>query len=204
MKVKICGLTTESAVKAAVKYGADAIGFVFAPSKRRILKEEAMLLSRFVPKNVLKVGVFVNETKDIIEEIARDVSLDIIQLHGDESPAFLHSLSRPAIKAFSVSSVEDVRAAINYPADTILLDAKGDKYRGGHGTVFDWNILHSLKGQRFILAGGLSVENIEQAKKEVDPYWVDVSSGVETNGIKDSQKIRQFLQLAKGGCHDEK
>ncbi|OLS34372.1 phosphoribosylanthranilate isomerase [Bacillus sp. MRMR6] len=199
MKVKICGITDEGTASAAVAFGADALGFVFAESKRYVEPEIAQAIVAQLPKNVLKVGVFVNETKEKIEEIAERVGLTHIQLHGDESPEFCGSIKLPVIKAMSIEEDDHQLAIETFPCDYILLDGPKGKYRGGNGMAFNWTTVQSrnFQGKKIILAGGLNVENIESAVRLVKPYMVDVSSGVETDGVKDLKKIETFLNKAK-------
>jgi phosphoribosylanthranilate isomerase len=199
MKVKICGITDVETGVAAAHYGADAIGFVFAESKRKVTTLQAKEIIAHLPKEVYKVGVFVNETRDEIEKICATVGLTHIQLHGDESALFSESLSLPVIKAISFQGNESLEAIGNFPSDFILLDSPRGKYRGGNGTVFNWNDVnpHLIKKQKVILAGGLDTDNVEEAIKIIRPYMVDVSSGVETDGKKDLRKIKIFIGKAK-------
>jgi phosphoribosylanthranilate isomerase len=199
MKVKICGITDVETGVAAAHYGADAIGFVFAESKRKVTTLQAKEIIAHLPKEVYKVGVFVNETRDEIEKICATVGLTHIQLHGDESALFSESLSLPVIKAISFQGNESLEAIGNFPSDFILLDSPRGKYRGGNGTVFNWNDVnpHLIKKQKVILAGGLDTDNVEEAIKIIRPYMVDVSSGVETEGEKDLKKIKTFIEIAK-------
>lgn len=199
MLVKICGITTVEAAKVAVNAGADFIGFVFAPSKRQITPEKAADIASYIPNTVRKVGVFVNETVDNIKAIAKQVRLDVIQLHGDESPEVSKQLLYEVIKAFPIDQVE--KEAIDaFPANFFLIDSPIDTYRGGTGKTFDWKLIDNLpvKPEKMILAGGLTPDNVATAIKQVNPIGVDVSSGVETNGIKDHEKIKQFIANAKG------
>ncbi|GLC88463.1 phosphoribosylanthranilate isomerase [Lysinibacillus piscis] len=200
-KVKICGLKEVQHVEAAVQAGADAIGFVFAPSKRQVSIEQARQLAKHVPEGVLKIGVFVNPEPAILREAVETVGLDYVQYHGEETPDFIHRQGYPAIKALSVRSVEDVQAATNYEVGYYLFDAPGTDFKGGSGHTFDWTLLESvgIAKSRLILAGGLNVDNIEEAIALVSPWMVDVSSGVESDGVKDSEKIQAFLQRAKRG-----
>jgi phosphoribosylanthranilate isomerase len=200
MKVKICGITDLTTALAAIDYGADAIGFVFAESKRKITVTKAKEIIPHLPKEVLKVGVFVNETKQQIEEIASTTGLTHVQLHGDETSAFSKSLSFPVIKAVSIEEAQNLREIENYPCEYVLLDGPKGKYRGGNGLSFDWNSISAtdLKEKKVILAGGLHEENVEEAIKLIQPYMVDVSSGVETDGKKDLDKIQTFINKAKG------
>ena len=200
MKVKICGITDLTAALAAVDYGADAIGFVFAESKRKIDVTKAKDIALHLPKEVFKVGVFVNESKEKIEEIASSVGLTHVQLHGDETPAFCDSLSFPIIKAISIHDEQSLKTIENYSCEYILLDGPKGKYRGGNGLSFDWKSITAkdLKGKKVILAGGLHEDNVEEAIKQIQPFMVDVSSGVETDGKKDLDKIQSFINKAKG------
>jgi phosphoribosylanthranilate isomerase len=200
MKVKVCGITDVNTALAAVELGADAIGFVFAKSKRRITVERAKEISFELPKEILKIGVFVNETKEEIERIAADVGLTHIQLHGDETEMFCQSFSIPVIKAFSIESNQNLEKIVNFPCDYLLLDGPKGKYRGGNGSSFEWAKIDSkfFNNRKVILAGGLTVENVTDGIKMINPDMVDVSSGVETDGIKDIEKIKSFIQKAKG------
>lgn len=199
MKVKICGVTDVETAVTAAQYGADALGFVFAESKRRVSVAEAQEIICHLPKEIYKVGVFVNETSDAIEKIASTVGLTHIQLHGDEQAAFSALLSLPVIKAISFQGNERLAALANFPSDFILLDSPKGKYRGGNGTVFNWSEVdpHMINRQKIILAGGLHADNVEEAIKIINPFMVDVSSGVETNGKKDLRKIKTFIETAK-------
>ncbi|TDL34851.1 phosphoribosylanthranilate isomerase [Jeotgalibacillus sp. S-D1] len=198
MKVKICGLQEPEHVLAAVDAGADYIGFVFAPSKRRVSPRQAAALASLIPPRVKRVGVFVNPTQDELDEAILVAGLDIIQLHGEESNEFCAKQVKPVIKAFSIISKNDVMNLGNYDVLYHLVDAPGTGYRGGSGHSFDWSLIpQGNKPSHLFLAGGLSSENIKKAINEVKPYGVDVSSGVETNGVKDIQKIKTFIHLAK-------
>ncbi|HDX9589464.1 TPA: phosphoribosylanthranilate isomerase [Bacillus pseudomycoides] len=198
MKVKICGITDIKAARIACEYGADAIGFVFAESKRKITPEQAKQIIEELPENVMKVGVFVNESMEVIENIATYCGLTHVQLHGDEQNYHIKRLNVPSIKAVGVSSSEDIERAAEYETDFILFDSPKEQFHGGNGKTFSWELLRSNPiEQRCILAGGLNLENITEAIEMVRPYMVDVSSGVETNGKKDIEKIKQFITKAK-------
>lgn len=198
--VKICGLMTPEHVEAAVENGADFIGFVFAPSRREVTVEQAAALAKYIPPHVKKVGVFVNETVARMRHIAAAVPLDYVQFHGDEPQSVIDAVGYPAIKAFSVRSADDVAQAATYNVDYYLFDAPGTDFRGGSGHVFNWTLLKEagIHMNNVLLAGGLHVDNVRDAICDVQPVGVDVSSGVETNKVKDSTKIRAFLQAAKG------
>ncbi|MDZ5711909.1 phosphoribosylanthranilate isomerase [Jeotgalibacillus haloalkalitolerans] len=199
MLVKVCGLMNREDVTAAVENGADYIGFVFAESKRRITYNHAAEISAHVPDSVQKVGVFVNPSVEEVLEAVSAVKLDMIQLHGDESPEFCSLMPKPVIKAFSISDQSDLDQMKHYQVAHILADAPGADYRGGSGHTFDWSILNN-SGTKVILAGGLTPGNVAEAIKETSPLGVDVSSGVETDGHKDHEKINAFIREAKGSC----
>jgi len=200
-KVKICGLKEQQHVQAAVEAGADAIGFVFAPSKRRVTVEQAQQLAKHVPEGILKIGVFVNPSAEELRTAVENVPLDYVQYHGEETPDFIREQGYPAIKALSVRGAKDVQAAVNYDVDYYLFDAPGTDFKGGSGHTFDWTLLEmvGIPREKLILAGGLQAENIEEAVSLVSPFMVDVSSGVETEGIKDIAKINAFIQSVKKG-----
>src|SRR4051794_302168 len=208
-KVKICGLMDSQTALKAVEYGADAIGLVFAESKRKVTPAKAQEIVSCLPANIMKIGVFVNETKEEIERITSLVGLTHIQLHGEESAALAQSLPLAVVKAISYKDNEDLRDMAQYPADYLLLDGPKGKYRGGNGTVFDWRQVNTLclKGTKVILAGGLHLGNVTEAIEIINPYMVDVSSGVETNGVKDLMKIKAFIEKVKtlpiGGKQNE-
>lgn len=199
-KVKICGLTAIEHVETAIQSGADFVGFVFAPSKRKISVEEAVVLAKYIPVGVKKVGVFVNEDPAVIQEIAKAASLDYIQYHGDETNAFIQQIGLPSIKAFSIQNEEDVQRAAKYDVDFYLFDAPGTDYRGGSGHMFDWSLLEAanIPLHKVILAGGLNATNVAQAISILSPAVVDVSSGVEIAGVKDHTLIEAFIKSVKG------
>lgn len=200
-KVKICGLQKQEHVITAIQAGADAIGFVFAPSKRRVTIEQAQLLANEVPQGVLKIGVFVNPSAAELKEAVERVPLDYVQYHGEETPAFIQEQGYPAIKALSVRGKEDIQAAADYQVDYYLFDAPGTDFKGGSGHTFDWSLLEEvgIPREKLLLAGGLNVDNIEEAITTVAPFMVDVSSGVETDGMKNSAKVQEFLKTVKRG-----
>lgn len=199
MKVKICGIMDIDTARFAVDHGADALGFVFAESKRRISPRQAKEIIAGLPDNILKVGVFVNENRHVIRQIVEETGLTTVQLHGDERPEGCEGFSVPVIKAFSVSRETDLAQIMKYHCDTVLLDSPRGAYYGGTGLSFDWSLLRKtdLEGRKMILAGGLNPSNVEEAIRLVNPFMVDVSSGVETEGKKDKEKIRSFIEKAK-------
>lgn len=198
--VKICGLKEPEHVQTAIDAGADLIGFVFAPSKREVSIEQARALAKQIPANIKKVGVFVNADEAFLKEVYDKVPLDYIQYHGDETNAFIQHIGLPAIKALSIRNADDVLNAARYDVDYYLFDAPGTDYRGGSGHTFDWSLLEqsNIPREKVILAGGLNPANVAQAIRLVQPFAVDVSSGVEKDNVKNSTLIQSFLQAAKG------
>ncbi|HFK1760215.1 TPA: phosphoribosylanthranilate isomerase [Bacillus cereus] len=200
MKVKICGITDMETAKRACEYGADALGFVFAESKRKITPKRAEEIIQELPANVLKIGVFVNESVEVIQKIADECGLTHVQLHGDEDNYQIRRLNIPSIKSLGVTSESDMKNAQGYETDYILFDSPKEKFHGGNGKTFSWKLLGHMPKElrkKTILAGGLNALNIEEAIRTVRPYMVDVSSGVETEGKKDVEKIKQFIIKAK-------
>ncbi|RFU60815.1 phosphoribosylanthranilate isomerase [Bacillus sp. V59.32b] len=199
MLVKICGITTTEAAHAAVDAGADLIGFVFAESKRRIIPEQAAEIMEEVKGKVRAVGVFVNEDVEEIKRIGSIVGLDYIQLHGDENPKYIEDIPFPVIKAFGIGVHEDLEQISSFQSDYYLLDSPKGQYHGGNGVAINLELLTNKKlpKDKVILAGGLTPENVALAIQTVNPGGVDVSSGVETNGSKDIEKIYRFVRNAR-------
>ena len=199
VKVKICGITGVDMALAAVEAGADALGFVFAPSRRRVQPEAARAIIAQLPPFVARVGVFVNSAPGEIEQIARHCGLTAVQLSGDEPPGYALDLALPAIRSLRVGNGKPVPDLNGFKADAFLFDTYCDKSYGGTGKTFDWSLLENKACPKpVILAGGLNPFNVREAVRTVRPYAVDVSGGVETNGQKDAQKIKEFITLAKG------
>ena len=192
-KVKICGLSTKEAVKTAVSAGADYIGFVFAPSKRQVTLEQAAELAKFIPSHIQKVGVFVSPSRAELLEAVDKVGLDFVQVHGQVADDLFEDLPCASIQALQVDGNGQVP---NSQADYLLFDAPV----AGSGQTFDWGQLDTTGlAQPFFIAGGLNEDNVEEAIQHFTPYAVDVSSGVETDGQKDQEKIRRFIERAKNG-----
>lgn len=190
-KVKICGLSTAEAVETAVLAGADYIGFVFAKSKRQVSLEQAHELARLVTGPTKIVGVFVSPSLEELEQAIGQVPLDIVQIHGMFDETLISKISVPVIRAIQLS---DQEAKVTSPADFLLFDAPV----AGSGRTFDWDLLKDQKIQQdFFIAGGLTVDNVRQARETFQPYALDVSSGVETDGRKDIEKIKAFIEGAK-------
>lgn len=200
VKVKICGITNLNDAKVAVDLGADAIGFVFAESPRKIKKEKAGLITRKLPPFITFVGLFVNETPENIEEICNFCGIDAVQLHGNERPNILNKLRhRKTIKAFRIKTERDIVPISKYKANAVLLDGYAKDKMGGSGISFNWEIVKKVKtSSAIIIAGGLTPLNVSNAIKIARPYGVDVSSGVESRtGKKDKTLIRKFIDNAK-------
>ena len=190
-KVKICGLSTVEAVEKAVLAGADYIGFVFAESKRQVSLEQAQELAKRVTGKTKIVGVFVSPSLEDLEQAIAQVPLDIVQIHGTFDEALLPLISVPVIRAIQL---RDQEAQVTSQADYLLFDAPV----AGSGQTFDWDLLKGQKIQQdFFIAGGLTVDNVRQARETFQPYALDVSSGVETDGRKDLEKIKAFIEGAK-------
>ena len=190
-KVKICGLSTVEAVETAVLAGADYIGFVFAESKRQVSLEQAHELAKLVTGKTKIVGVFVSPSLEDLEQAIGQVPLDIVQIHGMFDETLISKISVPVIRAIQLS---DQEAKVTSPADFLLFDAPV----AGSGRTFDWDLLKDQKIQQdFFIAGGLTVDNVRQARETFQPYALDVSSGVETDGRKDIEKIKAFIEGVK-------
>jgi phosphoribosylanthranilate isomerase len=200
IKVKICGITNLEDALMAVEAGADALGFVFFKGSPRYISPEhaAAVISR-LPPFVQIVGLFVNEEPATVNFIADQSGLDIVQLHGDESPDYCHTVKRRILKAFRVKDESVLNDITNYPVAACLLDAWSPAAYGGTGTTFNWEIAaKAAAAQTIILAGGLTPENVAGAIAAVRPYAVDVSSGVESGpGKKDPAKTALFLNTVK-------
>ena len=192
-KVKICGLSTKEAVKTAVSAGADYIGFVFAPSKRQVTLEQAAELAKFIPSHIQKVGVFVSPSRAELLEAVDKVGLDFVQVHGQVADDLFEDLPCASIQALQVDGNGQVS---NSQADYLLFDAPV----AGSGQTFDWGRLDTTElAQPFFIAGGLNEDNVARAIQHFSPFAVDVSSGVETDGQKDHEKIRRFIERVKHG-----
>ena len=192
-KVKICGLSTKEAVETAVSAGADYIGFVFAPSKRQVTLEQATELAEIIPTNVKKVGVFVSPSRSELLEAIEKVGLDLVQVHSRVADDLFDDLPCASIQAVQVDGNGHVPSS---QADYLLFDAPV----AGSGQTFDWDQLDMTElAQPFFIAGGLNEDNVARAIQHFTPFAVDVSSGVETDGQKDHEKIRRFIERVKHG-----
>ena len=221
-KVKMCGISKIETIPAVIEANPDYMGLVFAPSKRQVTVEQAKTLVEELHKQyanrynrnaeqysnqtlihqefIKTVGIFVNETLDNLVTIATEVNLDAVQLHGDEDEAFIQSLKErtnvEVWKAVQIRSAADAEAWIDSSADMLLFDAYHKDERGGTGEVFDWSCLDEFE-RPFMLAGGIDSTNVARAIRTVRPYGIDISSGIETEGVKDDEKIKSFTNIVR-------
>ena len=215
-KVKMCGISKIETIPAVVEAKPDYMGLVFAPSKRQVTVDQAKILVEELHKGYAKkygsdtehdkndtiktVGVFVNETVDNLVTIANEANLDAVQLHGDEDEAFIQSLKErtnvEVWKAVQIRSAVDAETWIDSSADMLLFDAYHKDERGGTGEVFDWSCLDEFE-RPFMLAGGIDCTNVARAIRTVRPYGIDISSGIETAGVKDDEKIKAFTNIVR-------
>jgi phosphoribosylanthranilate isomerase len=205
-RIKICGITNYKDAQVAVAAGADALGFVFAPSPRQVTPTTAQKIIVQVPPLITTVGVFVDEDVETIREIIEQCPLHMVQLHGAESPASLAALGGRALKAFRVRDAQVLAEIKRFGSRHFLLDAFVDDVAGGTGTRCDWSIAHRATGLgKLILAGGLHPDNIREALAQVRPYGVDVSSGVEQHpGRKDHERLHAFIhEVRKWDCQTQ-
>ena len=200
VKVKICGITNLEDALVAVEAGADALGFVFFQgSSRYISPENAAAIICRLPPFVQMVGLFVNEKSAIVNAIADQCGVDIVQLHGEESPEYCQAITRRVIKAFRVKDAATLDTMADYRVAGWLLDTWSPVAHGGTGTTFNWDIAaHAAASRPIILAGGLTPENVAEAAVTVRPYAVDVSSGVESEPRKKSAGlINKFISAIR-------
>ncbi len=201
-RIKICGITNMEDAEAAVGFGADALGFIFYKgSKRYVDPETAGGIISTLPPFLTTVGVFVNQDLNEIREIMGKTGINAVQLHGDEDPQFCNSVPTKVIKVFRVKDTLDPGKVAQYPVQAILLDTYSDDEYGGTGRSFDWTIIEDMRlPKKVILSGGLTPDNVSEAVRIVNPYAVDVSSGVEAEpGKKDHQKLKNFIEAINNG-----
>lgn len=198
-KIKICGLRRPQDILIANRYKPDFAGFIidFPKSHRSISGQEVKNLRQNLDHGIPAVGVFVDQPVQKVIDLLTDGTIDIAQLHGKESPEYINevqkSTGKKVIKAFEVKSSEDIVSALESPADYLLLD----QGKGG-GETFDWSLITEKIDRPWFLAGGLTVDNLQQAIDTVHPWGVDISSGVETNGVKDEEKVKEVVSIVRG------
>ncbi len=195
-QIKLCGMTRLVDIEAVNTLKPEYIGFVFwERSKRNVTKEEARMLKDKLDSKIKVVGVFVDEELSVIEDLLNDGIIDLAQLHGQESEDYIKALQertkRRVIKAFTIRSKEDVARANASSADMVLVDSGK-----GSGMTFSWELLKGMK-RPYFLAGGLNTDNIYDALEQLSPFAVDVSSGIETDGVKDPEKMALFIQAVR-------
>lgn len=195
-KIKLCGLTRPEDIRAANALKPEFIGFVFAPkSKRYVSPRQAETLKALLSPQIRAVGVFVNVEIESVAELLNSGVIDLAQLHGNEEEGYIQKLrartGSPILQAFRITSEQDVRRAEHSTADHILLDAGA-----GTGTAFDWSLLRQIR-RPYFLAGGLGPDNVERALELLHPYGVDISSGIETEGVKDPEKMAAFVAAVR-------
>jgi len=194
--IKMCGLSQKRDIQAVNEIKPEYIGFVFwAKSKRYISPEKALEFKQMLDENIKAVGVFVDESIEKVAELLENGVIDLAQLHGSETEDYIHKLremtNKPVIQAFRIRSSVDVERAVKSYADMILLDAGM-----GDGKIFDWSLIQDIT-RPYFLAGGLNCENIAEAVRKFHPYAVDVSSGIETDGLKDIKKMTAFAMAVR-------
>lgn len=195
-KIKLCGLSRPCDIGASNELKPNYIGFVFAPkSKRYVTPEKAMELKQMLLPEIQSVGVFVNEKPETVVKLLQDGTIDIAQLHGAEDEEYIIQLrqltDKPIIKAFRIETASDIEKALQSTADYLLLDSGA-----GTGTVFDWKLIQNIK-RPYFLAGGLDADNAAEAVNTLRPYALDVSSGIETSGLKDKSKMAAFVSAVR-------
>lgn len=201
VRVKICGLTNLDDSLDAIEAGADYLGFNFYPDSPRFIRPDvAMKIFEEIPSNIPKVGVFVNEEVEAVVDFALQANLDILQFHGDETPEQLNGLGRPWYKVIRLKDEASLAQIPQYDCEWIMVDAYSEKAYGGTGLTANWDLVHEAAkfDKKILLAGGLNPENVAVAVATVNPFMVDVASGVElAPGKKDRLKVQMFVQRAK-------
>jgi phosphoribosylanthranilate isomerase len=199
-KVKICGLKRKEDIEYVNQYQPEYIGFVFAESKRKVTDALAKELKSELDQEIKAVGVFVNEPIEHIVSLCKQNIIDVIQLHGDEDAVYIRDLQvmipNRIIKAVRVQTKEQINEAQSLPVDVLLFDTYHKNQYGGSGMAFNWEMIPKIE-KPYFLAGGLNIDNVSQAIDACHPYCVDISSGVETNGMKDEKKIKDIIQLIR-------
>jgi len=204
--IKICGNTRAADAKRAYERGADLLGLIFAESPRRVSEERAREIVEAVSAPERFVGVFVNESLEVIRRLVKTLGLQWVQLHGEEPPetsSALRASGTRVIKACRVRSALDIEKLVSYPADYLLFDSYRPHVRGGTGQAFNWDILKQFNAlPPFFLSGGITIDNVEEAVEKTHPSGIDISSSLESRpGEKDPEKIDRFLEKVRGLPH---
>jgi phosphoribosylanthranilate isomerase len=201
VRVKICGVTSLADAQVAVEAGADALGFNFYEKSPRFIPTAAAAdISRALPPFTLRTGVFVNPAEELVRRAIGECDLNLLQFHGDEPPDFCTQFGLMSMKAFRIRDAGSLKELTKYQTDAWLLDACSSDTFGGTGEKFNWNLAIEAQrpGKPVFLAGGLTPENVTEAIRQVQPFGVDVSSGVESSpGRKDHARVRAFIKAAK-------
>jgi phosphoribosylanthranilate isomerase len=208
VRVKICGITEYEAASMAARLGVDALGFIFAESPRQVAPDRARAIIRKIPPFIKTVGVFVNETPEAIREVMHYCGLDLVQLHGDASPALCQSLMPCTIKVLRIKNESSARAGMAYRGKVraLLLDTFSEEKAGGTGMAFDWELALKIKKLQIpiILSGGLGPSNVREAIRTVEPYAVDVNSGVEEcPGRKNPLLMKALMEKLRGSARQK-
>lgn len=207
MKIKMCGLRRPEDIIYANECIPDYIGFVFAESRRNVSAQEAQELGKQLDPSIQKVGVFVNEQAEDLISTARQSGIDIIQLHGDEDREYIEKVKwqtgKEIWKAVRVRTAEDIQKAVELPADKLLLDSFSEDSYGGTGKVMDFDVLRQADIHKpYFIAGGLTIDNLPGILADTEPYGIDISSGIETGGVKDRDKMIRVIQCVRGGNNE--
>jgi len=199
-RIKICGITNKEDALEAAHLGVDALGFVFAESPRRVIPRMVQEIVELLPPFISRVGVFVNEEREKVKEIAARCHLTTVQFHGEECPSYCEGFREKTVKAFSIKDEAILETIPEYEVDAYLLDSYSPSRYGGTGNTFDWQIALKIKkfGVPIVLSGGLDPDNVKEAIERVRPYAVDVGSGVEVEeGKKDTEKLEDFVRKVR-------
>lgn len=204
MKIKLCGIRRPEDIAFLNEFRPDYAGFVFAGQKRRVSPEAAADLAQKLKPEIGRVGVFVDEAPEFIASTVQFAGLNVVQLHGDETAREIEALRRllPGIEIWKAVRVRDrasIPAALGLGADLLLLDSFSKDEYGGTGKTADFSLIREANlREPFVLAGGLNSDNLESSVRELSPYGVDISSGIETDGVKDRRKIEQIMRILRG------
>lgn len=200
VKIKICGLYRIQDIDMVNEVLPEYAGFVFAKSRRQVTASQASELKARLNQQIKAVGVFVNEAPEVVIKLCRDRIIDLIQLHGEEDEVYIQKIrnevDNPIIKAIRVRNREDIPVAGQYSCEYMLFDSYHKEQYGGSGIAFDWSMLTAID-KPYFLAGGITIDNVERALLTQQPYAIDISSGVETDGFKDRRKLIDFVEKVR-------